>query len=132
MGCNDGSRREAPADGLEDLCMSSDDASAETATPASETTKAKSRRSWGQVTIFNAWCKGCAICIEFCPRGVFESDAQGRPVVAHPMECTACRWCDTHCPDLAITIRRVALDELQEAEEFTELADQDVLLGGVR
>jgi NAD-dependent dihydropyrimidine dehydrogenase PreA subunit len=30
-------------------------------------------------------------------------------VVAHPELCTACDWCYTHCPDLAIVVRK--LDE---------------------
>jgi NAD-dependent dihydropyrimidine dehydrogenase PreA subunit len=29
------------------------------------------------------------------------------PVVVHPEKCTACHWCDTHCPDLAIIVKPV-------------------------
>lgn len=58
----------------------------------------------GRVTIFGLWCKGCRICVEFCPTGVLAFGEEDRPVVAHPEKCTACHWCDTHCPDLAIVV----------------------------
>ena len=87
-------------------------------------------RPRGRVTIFGTWCKGCGICIEFCPQGVFESNGQGRPIVVNPEKCTACHWCDTHCPDLAITVRRLAPEEVEELEELSELAEQGALPGG--
>jgi 2-oxoglutarate ferredoxin oxidoreductase subunit delta len=63
------------------------------------------KRPRGHVTIFGMWCKGCQICVAFCPTGVLAfNDAEDRPVVAHPEKCTACHWCDTHCPDLAIVV----------------------------
>ena len=67
----------------------------------------------GQVIIFGLWCKGCRLCVEFCPRGVLALNDDDHPVVVHPERCTACHWCDTHCPDLAIVVRRI---ENQEAK----------------
>ena len=32
-------------------------------------------------------------------------------------KCTACHWCDTHCPDMAITVRRLDEEEVEELEE---------------
>ena len=61
----------------------------------------------GHVTIFGLWCKGCRLCVEFCPTGVLAFDGSDRPVVAHPEKCTACHWCDTHCPDLAILVTNI-------------------------
>ncbi|HIP97072.1 MAG TPA: 4Fe-4S dicluster domain-containing protein [Anaerolineae bacterium] len=61
----------------------------------------------GVVTVFPIWCKGCGLCIEFCPTKVFETDGEGRPVVAHPERCTGCGWCEWHCPDFAISVKRV-------------------------
>ena len=90
--------------------------------------RASSRR--GHPTIFGTWCKGCGLCIEFCPQGVFEPDSQGRPVVVHAERCTACHWCDTHCPDMAIAVRLLEQDEVEELEELTELAELGVLPGG--
>ena len=60
----------------------------------------------GQVTIFGMWCKGCGLCVEFCPTGVLAFNGEDEhPVVVHPEKCTACHWCDTHCPDLAIIVK---------------------------
>ena len=94
-----------------------------------ETNPRASRRR-GHVTIFGTWCKGCGICIEFCPQGVFEANGQGRPFVAHPDKCTACHWCDTHCPDMAITVRRLEAEEVEELAELAELAEQGALPAG--
>ena len=74
--------------------------------------------------------QGCGICIEFCPQGVFVANGQGRPVIAHPEKCTACDWCVTHCPDMAITVRRLGPDEMEELKELTELAEKGALPGG--
>jgi 2-oxoglutarate ferredoxin oxidoreductase subunit delta len=62
----------------------------------------------GQVFIYGKWCKGCHICVTFCPTGVLEMDEAGdHPFVAHAEKCTACHFCDTHCPDLAIVVKRI-------------------------
>ena len=52
--------------------------------------------------IFYHWCKACNICIAFCPKKVFEPDRDGKPIIAHPYECTQCAFCWMHCPDMAI------------------------------
>lgn len=92
--------------------------------------KAGTPRSRGHVTIFGTWCKGCGLCIEFCPRDVFQTNGQGRPVVARPERCTACHWCDTHCPDMAITVRRLEPGEVEELEDLADLAGQGARPGG--
>jgi 2-oxoglutarate ferredoxin oxidoreductase subunit delta len=61
----------------------------------------------GQVTIFSNWCKGCSICVNFCPTGVLVLDEDEHPFVAYPEKCTACHWCDTHCPDFAIVVKKI-------------------------
>lgn len=50
------------------------------------------------------WCKGCGICVHFCPRHVLELDDQDKVVAARPQDCIACRLCELRCPDLAIEI----------------------------
>jgi len=97
--------------------MSVDETADRSAVAVSKTAPARARRSRGEVTIFGTWCKGCGLCIEFCPQGVLEANGEGRTVAAHPDRCTACHWCDTHCPDMAITVRRLEPGEIEEDEE---------------
>lgn len=56
------------------------------------------------IEITREWCKGCRICVAFCPRDVLELDSAGKAVVARPDECIWCGDCEVRCPDLAITI----------------------------
>jgi len=49
-------------------------------------------------------CKACGICIELCPKDVFDRDEKGYPLVARPEDCTICRFCEQHCPDFAIEV----------------------------
>ncbi len=74
----------------------------------SATSKTAPKVPRGEVTIFATWCKGCYICVEFCPTKVLAIRPNGsRPVVVAREKCTACHFCDTHCPDLAIRVRKI-------------------------
>jgi len=60
----------------------------------------------GHVTVFANWCKGCGICIEFCPKGVLKpAGLKGKPTVTDPSLCSKCMLCEVRCPDFAIRIR---------------------------
>lgn len=50
------------------------------------------------------WCKGCGICIHFCPKKVLEFDTAGKAEAVRPEDCIACMLCELRCPDLAIQI----------------------------
>ncbi len=50
------------------------------------------------------WCKGCAICVEFCRKKVLELDEEEKVFAARPEDCICCRLCEYRCPDLAIEI----------------------------
>ncbi len=51
------------------------------------------------------WCKGCGICVAFCPREALFLDNNGK--ASKNMEkCTACGICETFCPDFAITLAK--------------------------
>jgi 2-oxoglutarate ferredoxin oxidoreductase subunit delta len=50
------------------------------------------------------WCKGCGICVAFCPKKVLELDESDKAVAVRAEDCIACRLCELRCPDLAIEI----------------------------
>lgn len=56
------------------------------------------------ILINRDWCKGCRICVEFCPKNVLELDDREKVFAARPDDCIACRMCEMRCPDLAIEI----------------------------
>ncbi|MBN1556671.1 MAG: 4Fe-4S dicluster domain-containing protein [Lentisphaerae bacterium] len=57
-------------------------------------------------------CKGCALCVSACVRGVLrmtkQLNARGQhyPEARNPGACTACRRCTAICPDAAIEIEK--------------------------
>ena len=62
------------------------------------------------VIIDAEYCKGCGICIHFCPKHILglasEVNSLGYhpPIVTNGNECTGCRQCELYCPDFAIFI----------------------------
>ena len=57
-----------------------------------------------EIVINRDWCKGCGVCIHFCPNHVLEEDAEGKVRIAHPENCSCCRLCELRCPELATEI----------------------------
>ncbi|MGO9410296.1 MAG: ferredoxin family protein [Spirochaetia bacterium] len=51
------------------------------------------------------WCKGCNICVAFCPQDVLELDSNEKVVVARVEACTYCGLCELRCPDFAIAVQ---------------------------
>ena len=63
--------------------------------------------SEGKELVINAeWCKGCGICVEFCPRKVLEIK-QEKVVAVNPGACIKCALCELRCPDYAIYVKEV-------------------------
>jgi len=56
-----------------------------------------------QIEVKEEWCKGCTICVEFCPQDVLAMNGALVEVV-NLEACTACMLCELRCPDFAITV----------------------------
>lgn len=55
------------------------------------------------IKIYEKMCKGCEICVAFCPVKILEMDGL-IAVVNDPDKCTKCMLCELRCPDFAITV----------------------------
>jgi 2-oxoglutarate ferredoxin oxidoreductase subunit delta len=70
----------------------------------------------GEVRIVVERCKGCAFCVEYCPRDVlvmseeFNSKGYHPPKVVKSGACVNCNLCEMICPDFAIFSVPVADD----------------------
>ena len=52
------------------------------------------------------WCKGCGICVAFCPRKVLEMKHE-KAVIVDIKACIKCANCERRCPDYAIYVQEV-------------------------
>ena len=68
------------------------------------------KNSKGLIIILK-WCKGCGICVGFCPKQV--PDEKGR--VTRPEQCIYCSLYEIRCPDLAIELVTVANEVVKVA-----------------
>lgn len=66
-----------------------------------------------RITVNDLFCKGCGLCVDFCPEDIIELDLKKITVKGyHPAHCideaacTGCSSCATMCPDIAITVER--------------------------
>ena len=74
--------------------------------------KAAVKKAAYNVLLDPSLCKSCQICIEVCPRSVFDKtdkiSKRGYHIikVARPSECIGCLECEVLCPDIAITVEK--------------------------
>jgi 2-oxoglutarate ferredoxin oxidoreductase subunit delta len=66
----------------------------------------------GRIVVNELFCKGCSLCVEFCPQGVLELGHERLTAKGyHPVElakagCTGCGICTIICPEAAIIVFR--------------------------
>jgi 2-oxoglutarate ferredoxin oxidoreductase subunit delta len=63
-----------------------------------------------KVFVNKEWCKGCGICVAFCPKNVLELK-HGLIDIARPDDCIKCGQCELRCPDFAIFLKEVSENE---------------------
>ena len=69
------------------------------------------------IHIFEDWCKGCGICVAFCPQKVLVIGKDGKVTVSDESKCTGCKLCEVRCPDLAIRIQKRQKDSGAKKED---------------
>lgn len=70
-------------------------------------------------------CVGCDICVNVCPRDVFDSGSDGVAVIARKSDCQTCFLCELYCPVDALYVSPYA--ELDEQVESEQLIAQNLL-----
>ena len=51
-------------------------------------------------------CKGCGICVAFCPKQVLAISEIKKVEVVAEDKCIQCGQCETRCPDCAIFVEK--------------------------
>ncbi|MBE9531173.1 MAG: 4Fe-4S binding protein [Proteobacteria bacterium] len=60
------------------------------------------KKKW-RIEIDNKMCKGCSICVDFCPTKTLK--IEGLYCSVQDLDkCTGCQLCDLRCPDFAIQV----------------------------
>ena len=74
-------------------------------------TKNSTRARTFRIKIHEDFCKGCKLCVEYCPKDCLalttdRLNAKGMPFAecVHPADCVGCRACTTVCPDAVIEL----------------------------
>lgn len=56
------------------------------------------------ITLESNRCKGCGICVAFCPKKVLALDVLNHCSVINKEACIGCGQCELRCPDYAIFV----------------------------
>ncbi|MHB1660994.1 MAG: 4Fe-4S dicluster domain-containing protein [bacterium] len=63
----------------------------------------KGKKEDVKIDIIVNYCKGCEICVAFCPEGVLVMNREVAEVV-DISKCTKCNICEYLCPDFSISV----------------------------
>jgi 2-oxoglutarate ferredoxin oxidoreductase subunit delta len=68
------------------------------------------KRKVVEIIIDEEYCKGCNICVELCPKDVFESSGKINtrgyytPIISRLEQCDGCKICDLVCPEMSVIL----------------------------
>ena len=57
-----------------------------------------------EITLKLPRCKGCGLCVAFCPKQVLGLSELGKVVILKADDCIASGQCELRCPDYAIFV----------------------------
>ncbi|MBM3333496.1 4Fe-4S binding protein [Candidatus Sumerlaeota bacterium] len=98
--------------------------------PEGEKKAAVARKPRGRVFINEERCKGCGLCIVFCPGQVLQASEKFNtrgyhpPVAVKADSCTGCDICGYFCPDYAIYSVRIDKKQESNAQKDPEENEQ--------
>ncbi len=61
-------------------------------------------RGGASLAVARAWCKGCRLCLDACPPGILELDADDLIRVTDIDRCVFCGACAARCPDFVFVL----------------------------
>lgn len=59
-----------------------------------------------RLVIESNMCKGCGICVAFCPKGALEL-VNEKVARKEGTDCVACGLCELRCPDYALYLENI-------------------------
>lgn len=65
-----------------------------------------SNKASTEIHIIKEFCKGCGICVEFCPKDVLALGSDFKVNAVNPEACNGDKLCELRCPDFAIFIKK--------------------------
>ncbi len=63
----------------------------------------RSKKIVKQIVIRESWCKGCAICVDVCPKNVLAMNHL-KAAVVNLQNCIVCGRCEANCPDFCLEV----------------------------
>lgn len=65
-----------------------------------------------KINIDKKWCKGCALCVNYCPPKILYIDDDFKVHVTDESQCLGCYLCEYRCPDFAISVNEVEEEKI--------------------
>ena len=60
----------------------------------------------GAIVVDTEKCKGCGICVAFCPKNVLDIQNE-KVMIKNEADCVYCGQCEQRCPDYAIYVEKI-------------------------